>query len=201
MIIVVEGVSAAGKTTWCARHPVVTVPELAPITPPLGNAAEVAQFWTDAHCGRWREAEQMESQHGTAYCYTDPLKLHYPWCLWQLGYASAETWMAAVAATRVAIQTRMMGIADTVVFLEPDPEVVRRQKENDTTRRRGHFERHLQIGAALRAWYEIIEQLSPNRVVWHGERVKELIPVPPRADRFRIELFDEIVAKAGRRIQ
>lgn len=201
MIVVVEGVSAAGKTAWCARHAVPTVPELAPIAPPSGTAAEVAQFWTAAHCGRWLEAEQMENEHGAAYCDTDPLKLHYPWCLWQHGYASTETWTAAAAATRVAIQARVMGFADTIIFLEPDAAVVRRQKENDATRRRGHFERHLQIGAALRAWYEIIEQLSPDRVVWHGERVKEVNRVTPRADRFSIELFNEIVATAGRRVQ
>ena len=201
MIVVVEGVSAAGKTAWCARHAIATVPELTPITQPNGDAAAVAQIWTEAHCGRWREAERIELKYGTAYCDTDPLKLHYPWCLWQLGYASMEGWTAAVAATRAAINARMLGLADTVLFLEPDPSVVRRQKENDPTRRRGNFERHLQLGSALRAWYEIIERLSPNRVIWHGERVKEVVRVPSRADRFSIELFEEIVATAARRIQ
>jgi len=201
MIVVVEGVSAAGKTAWCARHATATVAELTPITPPSGNAVEIAQFWTDAHCVRWREAEKMENEHGAAYCDTDPLKLHYPWCLWQHGQASAEAWAAAAAVTRVAMRTRMMGFADTIVFLEPESAVIRRQKENDPNRRRGHFELHLQIGAALRAWYEIIERLSPGRVVWHGEHVKEIVRVPPRADRFSLELFDEIVATAGRRVQ
>ena len=143
----------------------------------------------------------MEDEQGAAYCDTDPLKLHYPWCLWQLGHASAEAWTAAAAATRVAIQAGRMGFADTIVFLEPDPTVVRRQKENDPTRRRGHFERHLQLGRALRAWYEIIGSLSPNRIFWHGENLKEVSPVPPRADRFSLELFDEIVATADRRVQ
>ena len=201
MIVVVEGVSAAGKTAWCARHATATIPELAPVTPPNGDTATVAQFWTDAHCCRWLEAEQAEEKYGTAYCDTDPWKLHYPWCLWQLGYATAEAWTAAAAATRAAIQARTMGFADTVLFLEPDPAVVRRQKENDPTRRRGSFERHLQLGPALRAWYETIERLSPNHVVWHGERVKEAIHVPPKADRFSVELFDEIVATATRHFQ
>ena len=196
MIIVVEGVSAAGKTHWCERHASIVVPELPPMVPPNGDAVAVARFWTEACCRRWQEAVKGEQTIGSAYCDTDPLKLHYPWCLWQLGFAKRETWCAAVAETRAAIEDKSMGFADAVVFLEPDFDVVRRQKEADPNRQRRNFETHLQIGPALRKWYEFLERLSPGRVRWHAEREGALPLIPCQKDRFSLQLFDALVAVA-----
>src|SRR5687768_8903068 len=184
MIVVVEGISAAGKTTWCARHAGRVVPELAALAPPSEEPQVLAEFWTSAHCRRWAEAERIEAGEGIAYCDTDPLKLHYTWCLWRAGHGSRAQWDAAVRAHRAAIESRRLGFADVVVFLEPDDATVRSQKEADGARRRRNFELHSRIGPALREWYEMIEAARPGRVRWHGERIQEVERIGPSADRY-----------------
>jgi hypothetical protein len=88
MIIVVEGISAAGKTTWCHKHAAeVTIPE----TGPCGGAPDpvldphgAARFWVEQGARRWTAACEMERSRGITVCDTDPLKLHYAWSLWQI---------------------------------------------------------------------------------------------------------------------
>jgi hypothetical protein len=199
MIIAVEGISAAGKTTWCARHPGRVVPELPALAPPAGDARTRAEFWTNAHCQRWADAERIEASAGVAYCDTDPLKLHYAWCLWCVGRGTNAEWDAAVNAHRIALRSRRLGFADAVVFLEPDISTVRAQKEADDSRRRGNFEFHLQLGKPLREWYEMLDELLPGRVLWHGEQLAAVEEVATKQDRYDLALFDKLTDAAARR--
>jgi hypothetical protein len=199
MIVVVEGVSAAGKTTWCARHHRRVVPELPALAPPVGDPWAHAEFWTNAHCQRWAEAERTEAREGVAYCDTDPLKLHYTWCRWRVGRGTKAEWDAAVNAHRIAIQLRRLGFADTVVFLEPDHATVRSQKEADSTRRRRNFELHLQIGGPLREWYEMMDEAVPGRVLWHGEQLAAVGEAGQRQNRYDLALFEQLTDAATRR--
>lgn len=72
VIVVVEGVSAVGKTTWCATHGSGNVvAETGPIEPPAGlGDHEHAQFWHGVNCGRWAEAMTVEAECGLAICDT-----------------------------------------------------------------------------------------------------------------------------------
>lgn len=89
MIVAVEGPSAAGKTTWCKRHyPNRTVWEV----PPTPDAPDrrvdptgAEDYWAGQNSDRWRKALELEEKYGLAICDTDPFKLHYAWCLRQLG--------------------------------------------------------------------------------------------------------------------
>ena len=97
MIVVVEGASAAGKSTWCAAHARgLTVPELRLPDPRAAfglDEGQAAMFWSHANAARWRLALDMEAQNGTAVCDTDPFKLHYVWCLWRIGEGSRERFL------------------------------------------------------------------------------------------------------------
>lgn len=199
MIIAVEGVSAAGKTTWCARHSGRVVHESAALAPPAGDPRARAEFWTNAHCQRWADAERIEASEGVAYCDTDPLKLHYTWCLWRVGRGTKAEWDAAVNAHRLAIQSRRLGFADAVVFLEPDHATVRSQKEADRTRQRRNFELHLQIGGPLREWYEMMDEAVPGRVLWHGERLGAVCEVGRKQNRYDLAMFEQLIDAAYRR--
>ena len=72
MIVVVEGVSAVGKTTWCATHGSGNVvAETGRFEPPAGlGDHEHAQFWHGVNCGRWSEAMTVEAECGLAICDT-----------------------------------------------------------------------------------------------------------------------------------
>lgn len=85
MIVVVEGMSASGKTTWCAKHagqhviPENGLFENVPnrVKTPVGAAT----FWAERNVERWQKALAMEDISSWSLCDSHPLKLHYIWCL------------------------------------------------------------------------------------------------------------------------
>jgi hypothetical protein len=196
MIIAVEGVSAAGKTTWCQRHAPAGawLPEYFGQKPPDDPAA-AAQFWADVNCRQWATAIELEQTHGIAYCDTDPVKLHYTWCVMHFGQATPDDWREKVRATRCAFERNTLGFSDRIAFLDPDEATIRRQKELDATRRRHNFDVHIQLAPLLRTWYQTLDQLSPGRVIWHAERLTTPIALEPSRDRYSLALFDELIAR------
>ena len=90
MIIVVEGPSASGKTTWIQTHALDgVVAESAPADPPE-DASAAALFWAENGARRWEQAIATEQRAGISVCDTDPLKLHYGWSLWRIGAGSRQ---------------------------------------------------------------------------------------------------------------
>jgi hypothetical protein len=85
-----------------------------------------------------------------AVCDTDPFKLHYTWCLWQTGHASARQWRAERDATRQLFADHRLGIADLILVTIPDPAVLAARRRADTTRARHNFELHAQLAGPLR---------------------------------------------------
>ena len=197
MLIVAEGISAAGKTTWASRYAPAVVDELSRKAP-SSDVCEIGRYWSDRHSERWQRGLQLERLHGVACLDTDPLKIHYAWCLWQIGQGSRDAWTATVEATRLRLAEQQIGFADRIAFLEPSDEAVRRQKANDTSRRRRHFEMHVLLYEPLRRWYGMLEDLAPGRVIFNAHEVPDLAPCSPRNDRYSVELFDAFINAADR---
>ena len=119
MIVVVEGISAAGKTTWCQHHATqYLIKESYPEKRPDRQAGpgEAARIWTDWNCRRWSEAVAMERDLGVAVCDTDPLKLHFIWAMRQIGEVAESHWTAQLKFTRQALYDRRLGFADRYLF-------------------------------------------------------------------------------------
>jgi hypothetical protein len=196
MIVVVEGPSAAGKST-CASHmaPAASlVPEAAGLDPPAGSSRPVAEFWTDANANRWAAALRMEAETGLAVCDTDPLKLHYDFCLMRIGVLGLGQMRADVRAAREAISTQRLGIADLVVCEIPEPEVLELRKRNDPARSRRRFDLHRRLAEPLHEWYAALAELEPNRVQW---RFPDVLPSVNVRNRYDIRLLDAWMAKLG----
>jgi len=170
MIIVVEGISAAGKTTWCQKHaPTYMLPETGSMKGAPDRDADpqaAADFWVTQNSCRWDKALKLERSLGVAVCDTDPLKLHYVWSLWQIGVASEQTWQFELTAMRDAFRERRIGFADRYLVKMLDEATARQQRENDPTRTRRNFELHLRLQASLVAWYAAIEAVMPGSVIW-----------------------------------
>jgi hypothetical protein len=200
MIIVIEGVSACGKSTWCGSHPAAqVVPETgrvrgAPdgLADPLGAAA----FWTDRNADRWAAACAVEQAQGLAICDTDPLKLHYAWCLWRIGADTEERWLTELRAARAAITQRRVGLADAWFVKQIEPDVARRQRAGDPTRRRSNFETHLRMQAPLMAWYQAISEAMPGRVHRGFPATGQPLSLPSASDaaRYDLDAFDRAMA-------
>ena len=85
MIVVVEGPSGAGKTTWCRTHGganalLEALPDHATV-PTEPEAA--ARFWVERNVARWKEVLAREARDGLVVVDTDPFKLLFVWTLFR----------------------------------------------------------------------------------------------------------------------
>lgn len=202
MIVVVEGPSAAGKTTWTARHcdPAVIVAESTAAQAAAGPdqreyPREAAEFWAQLNSARWEQALRIEEASGVAVCDSDPFKLHYPWTLWRTGHAHRNAWTIALEASRPFFDTGRLGLADLILVTIPDRDTLIRHRDGDSSRRRRNFDLHVQLAAALAEWYRAIEQHDPARVIWRLP--PEGLPgkLPPREPRSGIHVLDALLAR------
>lgn len=196
MIVVVEGISAAGKTTWCRRQAGTFL--VAETLPEDRHQQEVegqgtAQYWTDWNKKRWQEATLGEREHGLVVCDTDPLKLHYCWGLWRIGERSQNQWLLQLEATREAIAAKSLGLADQYFVKEIDPDIARRQKDGDVARVRDRFELHLRLQRQLIAWYSNLETVLGGRVLWEFPETYSTRETSTNPDRYDLDIFDRFV--------
>ncbi|MBV9252163.1 MAG: hypothetical protein JO227_23325 [Acetobacteraceae bacterium] len=204
MIIVIEGISASGKTTWChsqgAQHVVPETGRIEDAPDRAANPAAAARFWANLNAERWKSALAVEWETGTAICDTDPLKLHYIWCLWQIGEASEEHWGQQLAVFRQAFAEKRLGFADAYFVKVIDPVIARQQRESDTSRTRRNFELHVRLQPPLIAWYQALAAAIPAHVAFG---LPDRLTAPPASEwlnktRYDVFLFDKAIANLPR---
>ncbi|MEL7517424.1 MAG: hypothetical protein AAFN48_00560 [Pseudomonadota bacterium] len=168
MIVVIEGISAAGKSTYARSLGAATwVPEFAEQGVPPGPdrpAQERAAYWIAHNERRFARALAVEAQHGFAICDTDPFKSHYDWCMARAGFTTMDVFEAAMPMARESFAAGRLGFADLYMVKRIEPEVARRQKEGDPTRTRRRFEMHLALQPHLLAWFEALAKVLPGQV-------------------------------------
>ena len=197
MIVVVEGISAAGKTTWCNQ---VASASLLPESfaadrksQPV-HGAQAAAYWTRWNAKRWSDACFIEQSCGLAVCDTDPLKLHYSWCLRQIGKSTEAEWQLAWQAARRAIAAQQLGFADVYLVKVIDAATARIQMQGDSSRTRTNFELHLRLQAPLLDWYRAIEQVFTGRVHWELSGDLKIPSMPSNDRRYAVQAFDALLA-------
>jgi hypothetical protein len=165
MIVVVEGISASGKSTWCARHGsgrvVAEHGRLQDVPDRLRSPGSAARFWAERNVDRWQEAIAVESRTSLAVCDTDPLKLHYTWGLWQIGEATERDWLLELSATRETVQQGRIGFADLYLVSTVEPCLARERARMDPARRRRNFELHVRLWPSLLKWYSALDAVLP----------------------------------------
>jgi hypothetical protein len=199
VIVVVEGPSAAGKTTWIAAHrgEAAVIPEAESGQAPrsANDLVESAAHWAQVSADRWAKATQAERQYDLVLCDTDPFKLHYAWCRWQSGNAAIGEWRAAMDAHRQLFAGHRLGIADLILVSIPDQATLAARRERDHTRGRRNFRLHAQLTEPLRDWYTAISQLDSDRVQWAlpATGVPDLSAAGSRAPRTGTGLFNALM--------
>lgn len=203
MIIVVEGPSGAGKTTWCRTHGgehalLESLPDHATV-PTEPHAA--TRFWVDRNVARWQEVLAREAHDGLVIVDTDPFKLHYVWTLYRTGQVSELDWTMQRDAARDAFATGRYALADAFLVSDLDVTTLRARREADPSRTRRNFERHVLLRDSLLRWYGVIDRVEPGRVVFGlpaGGLSPELLAKGKRARRSGRDLFDELMAELAR---
>ncbi len=205
MIVVLEGISAAGKTTFARRFGAgLWLPELEPLGPrpkddaPLENHAT---FWANHNIRRFQLALAIEAKHGFVVCDTDPMKIHYAWCMEKAGFNWPDKFAVARRFVRRAIVDRQIGFADRYFVKRIDPDQARKQKEGDETRRRGNFDQHLALQPHLMRWFETLSDVLPGRVEFafpdQEQLLAEIQNKTPEENprRFDVSIFDSLVGQ------
>jgi hypothetical protein len=198
MIIVVEGPSGAGKTTWCRTHAganalLEALPDHATV-PTEPQAA--ARFWVERNVARWEEVLAREARDGLVVVDTDPFKLHFVWTLFRSGQISEVEWTLQRDAARDAFASGRYALADVILVSDVDVATLRARREADPSRTRGNFERHVLLRDSLLRWYSAIERLEPDRVVFGlpaAGITPELLARGKRMKRSGLELFDRLM--------
>lgn len=188
MIVVVEGPSATGKTTWCRRHAPNWLPE-----PGRRSTDEILRH----QIGRWRRSVASDARGEVVVLDGDPFKLYYSWAARRLGNLTEAEWDAVVEMTRRQFVAGDYGLADLVLYSDPGEDELRQRKEADNTRARRNFELHTSMTPYFRQWYEAVRCLDPTRVVWEhpsGGLTADLLAVGKRPSRSDPELFDVLLA-------
>lgn len=193
MIVVVEGPTAAGKTSWCRRHVGRFVAASVPTGAEPADGQALARHVARAGMRRWAEAAEFERADGIAFCDTDPLRLYHSWGMAALGLAPRAQFDRELAVTRVAVRTGRLGLADAVLVGLPDLATLRARRDDDHTRRRRNFATHVQLREPLRQWYATLDRLDPGRVIWELPAAGVPKLPEPRADRTCPDLLDALV--------
>jgi len=198
VIVVVEGPSGAGKTTWCRTHGganalLEALPDQATV-PTEPEAA--ARFWVERNVARWKEVLAREARDGLVVVDTDPFKLHFVWTLFRTGQVSEVEWTSQRDAARDAFASGRYALADVFLVSDADDATLRVRRDADPSRTRRNFERHVLLRDSLLRWYSAIDRLEPGRVVFGlpaGGITPELIAKGKRTTRSGRGLFDRLM--------
>ena len=198
MIIVVEGPSGAGKTTWCRTHGgakalLEALPDHATV-PTEPHAA--ARFWVGRNVARWQDVLEREKRDGMVVVDTDPFKLHFVWTLFKTGQVSEVEWTMQRDAARDAFSEGRYALADLFLVSNVDDATLRARREADASRTRHNFERHVLLRDALLRWYSAVDRLEPGRVVFGlpADGISaDLLAKGKRATRSGVDLFDHLM--------
>ncbi|WP_298336827.1 hypothetical protein [uncultured Erythrobacter sp.] len=205
MIVVIEGISAAGKTTYARQFGEGRwVPEI-PVKGDLPDASasldEHAHFWVEHNVRKFQMALEIEREHGIAVCDTDPMKIHYSWCMARAGFPWPDKFANARVFVREAIASSRLGFADLYLVKRIEPSVARAQKEGDPTRRRENFEQHLALQPHLIRWFGAMSEVFPGRIRWDFPEketlLAELKNKAPEENprRFDVSAFDALLER------
>jgi hypothetical protein len=99
-------------------------------------------------------------------------------------------------AARDAFAGGRYALADVFLVSDVDTATLRVRRENDPSRTRTNFERHVLLRDSLLRWYGAIDRLEPGRVVFGLPAdgiTPDLLSKGKRARRSGIELFDHLV--------
>jgi len=200
VIVVVEGPSGAGKTTWCRRHGgayalLEDLPDHS--TVPQEPEAQ-ARFWVDRNVARWKLVLDRERRDGLVVVDVDPFKLHYVWTLWRTGQVPKREWDLQREASRIAFSAGEYALADLYLVSDIDEATLRARRDGDTTRTRRGFERHVLLRDSLLRWYRAIDALEPGRVRFElpdAGLTPELLALGARKVRSGADLFERLLAE------
>ncbi len=199
MILVIEGPSAVGKTTWCRAHSADGFVEEAgeiskrPIFTPIPLKLRTSGAILISAIGRelyaWNSNPALPSAMGIHFTSISPGHFGKP------DYFPARLFEMEASLYRRAFHERRLGFADRVCWQEAPVEELRRRAKSDRHRKRRRHEMYLKLVPWMRAWCKVREQVLPGAFGdWpeHAEDEFSRSSSEP-AFRYDIKIFDQMI--------
>jgi hypothetical protein len=165
-LICLEGASAVGKTTTCQA----LAEQLgAYIVPEVNLLFERPQpepiFWYfEQQVERWAIAQEKLKNHDLVIFDGDPFQPL--WYNWAFNFVDWQPLDVLRGFYRQQLIEDKIGFPDGYFLLTTQETQLRQQKENDLTRSRSGFEKHLQIIEPQQRYFQAMNQRVPGLVSW-----------------------------------
>lgn len=171
-IVGVQGPSAAGKSTLAGRlaaelrgtvvHELAESADWAPATL-VGVPSHEQELlvnrrvFLDYECRRWARAISLAVTRPAVFD-TEWIG-QLLWGLYDLDVTHPAWSRKSLAASilgmyRERVASRALGCCDAIVLLDPAADLVRQQRDGDTTRTRRNFERNLRVATLMRSMWD-----------------------------------------------
>ncbi|MBD1842622.1 hypothetical protein H6F89_04190 [Cyanobacteria bacterium FACHB-63] len=201
-ILCFEGPSAVGKTTTAqslkAAHGAFVIPEVNQ----LFGKPEVAsaEWYFERQVDRWLIAIAHNSSHNLVILDGDPFQPL--WYNWAYDFVNGQRLGFLNQFYRPRVETKTIGFPDRYIVFSAREDELRNRKLRDTTRQRGGFEQHLKMIQPQRRYFQAMQTLMPDRVLFleaeriqkNVEFVQQNISNPVRRNpNHSVELFDQLV--------
>jgi thymidylate kinase len=201
-IICLEGASAIGKTTTCReiekRYNAYVVPEVNLLF--QRPNPEPQKWYIERQVERWQIANEKLKSYDLVLLDGDVFQpIWYNWIYNE--YHNSLLFLKEFYATQIKAQN--VGFPDVYIHLSTNEKELRKRKENDTTRRRGNFEKHLSLTEPQKRYFQIMNNICPDLVhfidaVSIEKNVKGIIDVlfsltNSKSNRYSISLFNDLM--------
>lgn len=201
-IICFEGPSAVGKTTTAqalkANCGAFVVPEVNQLFD--RSEAETAEWYVERQVDRWSIAVEHRASHPLIILDGDPFQpLWYNWAYDFVGWQGLDFLEEFYKAK---VQTKALGFPDLYILFSTSEDELRNRRTRDTTRSRAGFEHHLKIIKPQHRYFQAMQTVSPNRVLFFQaesvEQNTELVQrhtfnVVEQTESYAVTLLDQMV--------
>lgn len=164
-LICLEGASAVGKTSTsneiAKRANTYIIPEVNLLF--VRPKVESKTWYLERQIERWKIAQEKLKTYDTVILDGDIFQsLSYNWCYDFNLYNQSLEFIAGFY--RNEIKEGRIRFPEKYFYLYTDQENLKYRKENDITRKRGNFEKHLEIVEPHQRYYEALNLFIPDYV-------------------------------------
>ncbi|GGE59472.1 chloramphenicol acetyltransferase [Priestia taiwanensis] len=164
-IICLEGASAVGKTTTCTTIANIgntyVVPEVNLLFERPKNMSKT--WYLERQVERWKIAKRKLCEYDFVILDGDIFQpLCYNWCFHFEIFNQSLTFLHEFYESEIKVGNILF--PDKYFYLHTSTDNIRSRKENDQTRQRGNFEKHIRIIEPHQRYYEVLNQFVPHIV-------------------------------------
>jgi deoxyadenosine/deoxycytidine kinase len=203
-IICLEGASSIGKTTTCRQLTeqvnTYVVPEVNFLFQRPNPEPE--NWYLDRQVERWTIAQEKQKSYDIVLLDGDMFQpIWYNW-IYKDQLPQSLPFLKTFYINKM--KQGRIGFPDAYIHLSIHTQELRKRKENDLTRKRGNFEKHLRLIEPLQQYFHTMNTLSPNLVhfvdaVSVGKNIKHILDICSslknnRQDDNPVALLEDLVS-------